>query len=70
MAQSIIIILWTVLFILLQLNDLMDLYILTESAKSIAVIGAGFLGSELATAMVVKGGYQIYSCDRNWFPRQ
>ena len=24
--------------------------------KSIAVIGAGFLGSKLATAMVVKGG--------------
>ena len=48
----------------------MDLYILTESAKSIAVIGAGFLGSELATAMVVKGGYQIYSCDRGWFPGQ
>ena len=35
--------------------------------KSIAVIGAGFLGSELATAMVVKEGNQIYRCEKAGF---
>ena len=42
--------------------------ILMVGTKSIAVIGTGFLGSKLATAMAVKGRYQIYSCDRGWFP--
>ena len=43
------------MYFLLQLNDLMDLYQITDTAKSIAVIGDGFLGSELATAMAFKG---------------
>ena len=53
----------------LAVNKLQQ-WLLKVGTKSIAVIGAGFLGSKLATAMVVKGGYQIDSCDRSWFPGQ
>ena len=43
------------MFCVLQLNDLVDLYETTDSAKSVAVIGGSFLGSEIATAMAFKG---------------
>ena len=49
-------ILCTVCFkLLLQYSDLIKLSDVTKTAKSIAVIGGGFLGSELAVGLTYRG---------------
>lgn len=46
--------------ILRNICDFQDIDELFDSSKSIAVVGGGFLGSELACAMARKGLFLIY----------
>ena len=41
----------------LQVSDMYNLMEATRSAKSIAVIGGGFLGTELAVGLAYRGKY-------------
>ena len=44
----------------LQVSDMYNLMEATRSAKSIAVIGGGFLGTELAVGLAYRGKYYLF----------